>query len=76
VVSRIIAEDGDEVPEQAEGELLICRVMVDPPERPEEQIPVMPAASPRTVSGSRMAEPETNESFRRQLNYIRDGSIA
>jgi hypothetical protein len=74
-VRRVIIEAGDETPEEGEGEMLICRVIIDPPERPEEELPVFVAPSPRTVNGTRMAA-DTNPSFRRHLEYQKDGSIA
>ena len=37
-VRRIILEASDDCPEEAEGELLICRVIVGAPERPIEEL--------------------------------------
>jgi hypothetical protein len=46
--------------------------MIDPPERPQEELPVVVAPSRRTVHGARMAN--TNPNFKRQTDYIKDGS--
>jgi hypothetical protein len=74
IVRHIVIEATDDIPEEAEGELLICRVIVDPPERPGEEPPVLPpVTSPRTMHGHRMAVPEN---FGRRLDYPKIGSHA
>jgi hypothetical protein len=72
-VRHIILEAFDDCPEEAEGELLICRVIIDPPERPAEQLPVIPAVtSPRTMHATRMTAPEN---FSRRLDYQKLGHV-
>jgi hypothetical protein len=85
IVIRVIDEDRDEVLDrmieagditeaQRDQVTVIERVIVDPPERPEEEIPVIPLApSPRTEPAARRAA-DPNPSFHRQLDYIKDGS--
>lgn len=73
---RVIVADGDDLPEEAPDELLICRVLVTPPERPEEEIvlPATPPITPRTVQAGRkvMADPTR---FHRIVQYPRTGQI-
>jgi hypothetical protein len=73
---RVIVADGDDLPEEAPEELLICRVLVTPPERPEEEIviPATPPASPRTVEAGRKAVVDPTR-FHRIVQYPRTGQI-
>ena len=73
IARRIILEATDEMPEEVETELLICRVIIDPPERPAEEPPVIPAPSPRTERGARLSAPEN---FTRSIEYPKIGSHA
>jgi hypothetical protein len=78
---RVIDEDPTEAVErlvaagaQRDQILVIERVMVDPPDRPEEEPPALTTPpSPRTVQATRMADSEFN---RRRIEYPRDGSVA
>ena len=73
IVRHLIIGASDEIPEEAEGELLICRVIVDPPERPADEPPVVPATtSPRTVHGARLSVPKN---YRRPIEYPNLGKI-
>jgi hypothetical protein len=73
VARQVIINDGDEIPEEAEGELLICRLIVDPPEREVEEPPVIsPATSPRTVHAARIAVPEN---YGRHIEYPKLGTV-
>jgi hypothetical protein len=65
VLDAMVAR-GEIADSQRRDVLVIERVAVEPPDRPEEEPPVIPASpSPRTVQPSRMAEFET----RRPLDY-------
>lgn len=65
-VRHIIINVGEEMPTEAGGELLICEVIVAPPDRPEDEpLPPM-AASPSIEHGSR--ETTRIEPYNGQLN--------
>jgi hypothetical protein len=70
-VRRAKVEAGAELPEEAADELVICRVIVTPPERPaEEALPEQPdySASPAIERGDRTPI-EIERRFSRPINY-------
>jgi hypothetical protein len=73
---RVVLQADDELPEEATDELLICRVMVTPPERPEEEIviPATPPISPRTIQAGRTAMTDPTR-FHRIIQYPKTGQI-
>jgi hypothetical protein len=73
VVRSVVIAEGDEVPPEGADELLICRVIVSPPERaPDAPLPeATTAVSPRIDMGGRtqLEIQREDERFRRRINY-------
>jgi hypothetical protein len=69
----VVIADGDEIPPEGADELLICRVIVSPPERaPDAPLPeATTAVSPRIDMGGRtqLEIQREDERFRRRINY-------
>ena len=66
-VKRVIIEDGDELPREADGELLIVRRIVAAPERPEEpalEPPPRPPA-PKRREEAKAPPPDPHARFKK-----------
>jgi hypothetical protein len=77
-IRRVVVETGVDLPAESPDELLICRVIVTPPERPADE-PISEttqAVSPRIEHGDRTPiEIQRDERFHRPIRYPHCGTI-
>ena len=76
-IRRVVVEVGADLPTEGPDELLICRVIVTPPERPADEpiAETTQALSPRIEHGDRTPiEIQRDERFHRPIRYPHFGT--
>ena len=77
-IRRVVVEAGADLPTEGPDELLICRVIVTPPERPADEpiAETTQALSPRIEHGDRTPiEIQRDERFHRPIRYPHLGKV-
>jgi hypothetical protein len=73
-IRRVVVEAGADLPTEGPDALLVCRVIVTPPERPaDEPLPTTQAVSPRIEHGDRTPI-EVQRPFDKRIRYPHFGT--